>query len=65
MLQLGYAPETLTERVGDALGLLDRQIQSDFERFKAYVERHGESIEGWRGEIKARPDSHQKATPGT
>lgn len=63
MLQLGYEPETLAEKAGDALGLLSRRVHGDLERFKQYVERHGDEIEGWRGEIKARPDSHQKEAP--
>lgn len=63
MVQLGYEPETLAEKAGDALGLLDRRVRGDLERFKEYVERHGDRVEGWRGEIKARPDRAQKEAP--
>lgn len=60
MLQLAYEPDKLSEKIGDALGLLTRRIEGDLERFKTFVEQHGERIEGWRGEIPAEPDAAQK-----
>lgn len=59
MLQLEYAPERLSEKVGDALGLLSRRIEGDLERFKKFVEDEGDRIEGWRGRIPARKDAAQ------
>jgi uncharacterized membrane protein len=60
MLQLDYEPETLAQKVGDALGFLKRRVDGDLERFKEFVETNGEAIEGWRGEIPAEPDAAQK-----
>lgn len=40
------------EKVGDAVGVLDRQVKSDLEKFKHFIEsRSGEATGGWRGEI--------------
>lgn len=61
MLQLGYEPASVTEKLGDALGVVTRRIERDLEGFKQFVERHGDRIEGWRGEIPARPDAGQRA----
>lgn len=60
MLQMGYEPERLTEKVGDALGLLTRRVEGDLQRFKSFVEQQGDRIEGWRGEIPAKEDAAQQ-----
>lgn len=53
MLQLEAQPQSTTEKAGDALGILDRQVKGDLERFKKFIEsRHGEPTGSWRGEIK-------------
>jgi uncharacterized membrane protein len=56
MLQLGYEPQGIAEKVGNALGILNANVQSDLKRFKKFVERFGDDIEGWRGEIPSRAD---------
>lgn len=61
MLQLGYEPDRVSEKVADALGILTRRVEGDLERFKSFVEKHGDDVEGWRGEIPAKPDAAQKA----
>jgi uncharacterized membrane protein len=60
MLQLGYEPVGLTERVVDALGMLTRRVERNLRGFKEFVEKQGEGIEGWRGEIPAKEDAAQK-----
>lgn len=60
MLQLDYEPRTLGEKVGDALGFLTRRVDGDLERFKHFVETQVGRIEGWRGEVRARPDAAQR-----
>lgn len=53
MLQLEAQPQSTAEKAGDALGILDRQVKGDLERFKEFIEsRHGEPTGSWRGEIK-------------
>jgi hypothetical protein len=50
-LSLEYEPEGLVEQVGDKLGLVERQVTSDLERFKALVEDQGYASGAWRGAI--------------
>ena len=61
-LSLEYEPEGLVEKVGDKLGLVERQVESDLERFKALVESEGYASGGWRGTINPGADV---GTPGT
>lgn len=55
MVQLDFVPEGVLEKIGDALGAADRQVQGDLLRFKDLVESRGQSTGSWRGEVK-RPD---------
>jgi carbon monoxide dehydrogenase subunit G len=52
-LELEYDPEGLVEKAGDALGLIERQAQSDLERFKKFIEARGAESGSWRGEVGA------------
>ena len=51
MLQMKYDPESVLEKIGDALGFFKRRIAGDMERFKQFMESHGEETGAWRGEI--------------
>ncbi|WP_081866193.1 SRPBCC family protein [Blastococcus sp. URHD0036] len=55
-LEMEYEPEGLVEKAGDALGLVDRQVRSDLERFKALVESEGYASGAWRGSINPHLD---------
>jgi uncharacterized membrane protein len=50
-LELTYEPRDATEKVGDALGFLERRVSGDLERFKKFIESRGEPTGSWRGEI--------------
>jgi hemerythrin superfamily protein len=50
-LELEYEPEGLVEKVGDAVNLVQRQAESDLERFKTYIESRGGETGGWRGSV--------------
>jgi hypothetical protein len=50
-LTLEYEPEGVVEQVGDKLGIVERQVTSDLERFKALVESEGYASGAWRGSI--------------
>ncbi len=50
-LLLEYEPEGLVEQAGDKLNMVDRQAQSDLERFKDYIEGRQVETGGWRGTI--------------
>ena len=51
MLQMDYEPEGVTEKVGDALGLVERPVKGDLSRFKELIESRGAATGGWRGEV--------------
>jgi len=61
-LSLEYEPEGVVEQVGDKLGIVERQVTSDLERFKALVESEGYASGAWRGAINEHLDV---GTPGT
>ena len=51
-LALEFEPEGLIEKAGDALGIIEKQAQSDLEKFKAFIESRYTETGGWRGEVK-------------
>jgi uncharacterized membrane protein len=50
-LELTFDPETATEKVGDALGIVERRAEGDLERFKRFIEERGAETGAWRGRI--------------
>jgi uncharacterized membrane protein len=52
MLQLEYDPETFLEKAGDALGIVERRVNGDLERFRDFVETEGTETGAWRGEVR-------------
>ena len=50
-LELSYEPQDATEKVGDALGVLDRRVDGDLKRFKSFIEKRQAPTGAWRGEI--------------
>ncbi|MGY1637975.1 SRPBCC family protein [Geodermatophilus sp. SYSU D00742] len=60
-LELEYEPEGVVEQVGDKLGIVERQVRSDLERFKALVEDQGYASGAWRGSVNEHVDV---GTPG-
>ena len=52
-LQMDVDPEGIVENVGTALGVLDRRVKGDLERFKEYIESRGSETGAWRGEVEA------------
>ncbi|MEX2046155.1 MAG: SRPBCC family protein, partial [Chloroflexota bacterium] len=51
-LELTYEPQDAAEKVGDALGFLERQVSADLERFKEFIESRGAPTGVWRGEVR-------------
>lgn len=49
-LQMAAEPEGFAESVGEKLGVLDRQVQGDLERFRDYMARRGTAEGAYRGE---------------
>jgi uncharacterized membrane protein len=44
-------PDDAVEKVGDALGILDRSVKADLDRFREFIEARHHPTGSWRGEI--------------
>jgi uncharacterized membrane protein len=53
-LQIDYEPEGALETTGDAIGMVQRRVKGDLERFKKYIEERGHETGGWRGRVANR-----------
>jgi uncharacterized membrane protein len=51
-LQLEVDPEGLVEKAGDALGLVERRVRGDLERFREFIEGRAQPTGAWRGRIE-------------
>ena len=51
-VEITYEAEGLKEKVGGALGLDDRRVKGDLERFKELIESRGTETGAWRGEVR-------------
>jgi uncharacterized membrane protein len=50
-VEMKFEPESVTELVGSAIGLPERRVKADLERFRELIEkRRGEPSGAWRGE---------------
>ena len=52
-LTLDIEPEGPIETAGDALGIVERRIKGDLERFRDFIESNGQPTGGWRGVVHA------------
>ncbi|SFT98812.1 SRPBCC family protein [Arthrobacter sp. ov118] len=50
-LSLEFEPEGVVEKVGDKLNILERQVENDLNRFKAFIEDAGYATGAWRGSV--------------
>ena len=60
-LSLEYEPEGIVEKVGDRLNILERQVENDLNRFKAFIEDEGYATGAWRGSVS---EGAPAGTPG-
>jgi len=51
MLQMDYEPQSIDEQIGDTLGLVKMQTQSNLKRFKQLLEARGTETGAWRGSV--------------
>ncbi|HEY8295420.1 MAG TPA: SRPBCC family protein, partial [Micrococcaceae bacterium] len=56
-VQLDWDPESLVEKVGSAVGADGRQVKSDLNRFKDFIENRGTESGAWRGVVAASEDA--------
>lgn len=52
VLEMTYAPESLDERIGDALGAVKLQAQTNLKNFKDLIENRGVETGAWRGTVQ-------------
>ncbi|MFO7300660.1 MAG: SRPBCC family protein [Actinomycetes bacterium] len=50
-LTMFHEPEEFAENVGQALGIIERRVHDDLDRFKEFIEERGIETGAWRGEI--------------
>jgi uncharacterized membrane protein len=50
-LALAYEPEGVVENLGNALGVMESQVQNSVDDFKKFIESRGEATGAWRGEV--------------
>ncbi len=50
-VQLDWQPEGVTENIGAAIGMDDRQVSKDLERFKDLIEARGTETGAFRGSV--------------
>ena len=62
ILQLEVEPEGFVEKAGDALGIVERRVKGDLERFKEFIESRGQATGAWRGTVDdGRVESRDEA----
>ena len=52
MVQMDYDPESVTEKMGDAVGVFSSRLKGDLERFKDFLESRGHETGAWRGSVE-------------
>jgi uncharacterized membrane protein len=52
-VQLDVDPEGPIESLGDWAGVLERRVQGDLERFRDFIQGHGEPTGAWRGNVES------------
>ena len=60
-LTLEYEPEGVVEKIGDKLHVVDRQAESDLQKFKEFIEDERYASGAWRGSVN---EGAAVGTPG-
>ncbi|MCC9305769.1 SRPBCC family protein [Kitasatospora sp. RB6PN24] len=48
---MDYKPEGAVEATADLVGVLDRRVKGDLQRFKGFIEERGHETGSWRGRL--------------
>ena len=51
MIQIDWEPSGAVEKAGAAVGADDRRVKADAQRFKEFIESHGQETGAWRGDV--------------
>src|SRR6202022_4270158 len=62
---IGYEPEGLLEKTGDALGIPSGRIEEDLKRFRDYIEERGRETGSWRGQVGKGESTGTNISPTT
>lgn len=65
MLQLEYHPDSLIEKVGTTLGVVQKRAEGDLRRFKEFIESRGVETGAWRGDVPRPPQQGESPDPLT
>ena len=57
-LRMVYGPESLDEKIGDALGAVRLEAERNLRNFKDLVEGRGSEAGGWRGTVQGSTVQH-------
>lgn len=61
---MDVTPQGAAQNIGDWLGVVDRRVQGDLDRFKTYIEgRKGQPSGAWTGTIEDHPQHIRPGTP--
>ncbi len=58
-LHMSYLPQGLAEKLGSTVGLDNRRVRGDLERFRDLIEAQRVETGAWRGEIKGGAETHE------
>ena len=58
-VRIEYEAQGPVEKAGEALGVVERQLKGDLERFKQFIESRGSETGAWRGEIHGGQVEHR------
>ena len=50
-VQMDWEPEGIAEKAGAVVGVDDRQVSSDLDKFKSFIEGRAQETGAWRGEV--------------
>ena len=51
VVEMDWQPEGMRESAGAALGLDERRVEGDLQRFREMIERRGAETGAWRGDV--------------
>ncbi|MFB0614389.1 SRPBCC family protein [Streptomyces sp. AGS-58] len=51
-LVMEVEPSGAAEKVADMVGMIDRRVKGDMQRFKQYIEERGTESGAWRGRVR-------------
>jgi uncharacterized membrane protein len=51
VVEMDWQPEGMRESAGAALGLDERRVEGDLQRFREIIERRGAETGAWRGDV--------------